>query len=145
MKIVPTPEQQAIIDHRLAPLRVAAGAGTGKTTTIVMRLGALIESGIEPEEALGLTFTNKAAEELADRLRQRLPELAGSGREIAVTTYHGFAYGLLEEFGAIVGMERGTGVIGPGFQRQLIDDALAEGSYEALDLTWPSGLVSSTS
>ncbi len=141
MKIVPTSEQQAIIDHPLAPLRVAAGAGTGKTTTIVMRLGALIEAGIEPEEALGLTFTNKAAEELADRLRQRLPDLAGSGREIAVTTYHGFAYGLLEEFGAIVGMERGTGVIGPGFQRQLIDEALAEGSYRALDLTWPSGLV----
>ncbi len=141
MTIVPTPEQQAIIDHPLAPLRVAAGAGTGKTTTIVMRLGALIEGGIEPEEALGLTFTNKAAEELADRLRQRLPDLAGDGREIAVTTYHGFAYGLLEEFGAIVGMERGTGVIGHGFQRQLIDEALADGSYRALDLTWPSGLV----
>lgn len=141
MIIVPTSEQQAIIDHPLAPLRVAAGAGTGKTTTIVMRLAALIETGVEPEEALGIAFTNKAAEELADRLRQRLPELARSGREVTVTTYHGFAYGLLEEFGAVVGMERGTGVIGPGFQRQLIDEAIGAGSYQTLDLTWPSGLV----
>lgn len=144
MSIVPTSEQQAIIDHPLTPLRVAAGAGTGKTTTIVMRLAALIEGGIEPEAALGLTFTNKAAEELADRLRRRLPELSSAGREVAVTTYHGFAYGMLEEFGAVVGMERGTGVIGPGFQRQLIDEALADATYDALDLTWRSGLVDYT-
>jgi ATP-dependent DNA helicase UvrD/PcrA len=140
--IVPTPEQRAIIEHPLEPLRIAAGAGTGKTTTIVLRLAALIESGVQPEEALGITFTNKAAGELADRLRQSLPELSTTGREVAVTTYHGFAYSILDELGAAVGMERGTDVIGPGFQRQLIDEALAGGTYRRLDLTWPAGQVS---
>jgi ATP-dependent DNA helicase UvrD/PcrA len=139
--IIPTPEQQAIIDHPLQPLRIAAGAGTGKTTTIVLRLAALIEAGLQPEEALGITFTNKAAGELADRLRQSMPELSTTGREVTVTTYHGFAYSILDELGAVVGMERGTAVIGPGFQRQLIDEALATGTYGELDLTWPAGQV----
>jgi len=136
--MVLTPEQQAIVDHPLDPLRVSAGAGTGKTTTIVLRLAALIDQGVEPEQALGITFTNKAAEELADRLREQLPDLASEGREVEVTTYHGFAYGLLQEFGALVGMERGADVIGPGFQRQLIEEELVHGTYHALDLTAPS-------
>jgi len=139
--MVLTPEQRAIVDHPLEPLRVSAGAGTGKTTTIVLRLSAMIEGGIEPEQALGVTFTNKAAEELADRLREELPDLAGDGREVEVTTYHGFAYSLLQEFGALVGMERGADVIGPGFQRQLIEEELAGGTYRVLDLTAPSTRV----
>ena len=65
MSLVLTPEQQAIVDYPLDPLRIAAGAGTGKTTTIVLRLAALIDQGVEPEQALGITFTNKAAEELS--------------------------------------------------------------------------------
>lgn len=136
-----TPEQLAIVDYPLAPLRVAAGAGTGKTTTIVLRLEALLRSGIEPEMALGITFTNKAAAELADRLRARLPDLTAEGREIQVATYHGFAYTLLQEFGALVGVERDTTVIGPAQQRQLVADALGGGNYDLLDLTKPSGVV----
>jgi DNA helicase-2/ATP-dependent DNA helicase PcrA len=143
--MVLTPEQQAIVAHPLEPLRVSAGAGTGKTTTIVLRLAALIEDGIDPEQALGITFTNKAAEELSDRLRERLPELAATGREVEVTTYHGFAYGILQEFGALVGMERGAAVIGPGFQRQLIEEGLATGNHGPLDLTAPAHRVDESS
>jgi DNA helicase-2/ATP-dependent DNA helicase PcrA len=139
--LVLTDEQKAIIGHPLAPLRVAAGAGTGKTTTVVLRLRDKIAHGIEPEEALGITFTNKAAEELSDRLRSELPDLARDGREVEVTTYHGFAHSILQEFGAIVGVERDTPVIGPGYQRQLIEDGLGAGRYRHLDLTFPSGRV----
>ncbi len=136
-----TPEQQAIVDFPLAPLRVAAGAGTGKTTTIVLRLKALLASGIEPESALGITFTNKAAGELADRLRGELPDLAADGREVQVSTYHGFAYLLLQEFGALVGVERDTQVIGPAQQRQLLEDGLGVVPYRYVDLTNPAGVV----
>ena len=139
--LVLTDEQKAIIEHPLAPLRVAAGAGTGKTTTVVLRLRDKIAAGIEPEEALGITFTNKAAEELSERLRSELPDLARDGREVEVTTYHGFAYSILQEFGAIVGVERDTPVIGPGYQRQLIEDGLGAGRYRHLDLTFPTGRV----
>lgn len=136
MSFVPTPEQKAIIEYPALPLRVIAGAGTGKTTTIVHRLAHLVGGGLSPERAVGITFTNKAAEELASRLRDALPELADEGREVEVTTYHGFAYGILQEFGAIIGVERGTEVIGPGYVRQLFHEAIASGTYDVLDLTW---------
>ena len=129
-------EQLAIVSHPLAPLRVAAGAGTGKTTTIALRLRHAVENaGVAPEAAIGITFTNKAAEELGDRLRRELPDLADSGREVEVTTYHGFAHRILEEFGAIVGVERASLVVGPGYVRQLLLESLEEGRYERLDLT----------
>jgi DNA helicase-2/ATP-dependent DNA helicase PcrA len=135
MNFDPTPEQRAVIEYPLQPLRVVAGAGTGKTTTIVHRLAALVANGLSPERALGITFTNKAAEELADRLRAALPELAADGREVEVTTYHGFAYGILQEFGAVLGVERDAEVIGPGYVRQLMQDALSAGRYTYLDVS----------
>jgi DNA helicase-2/ATP-dependent DNA helicase PcrA len=136
--IVPSPEQAAVRDYPLLPLRVTAGAGTGKTTTIALRLAALVQRGeLDPEQALGITFTNKAAEELTDRLRSALPGLAEEGREIEVTTYHGFALGLLREFGPLVGVERTAGIVTPGYARQLLRDALGEGPRDALDLTAP--------
>ena len=136
-----TAEQHAVIAHALEPLRVAAGAGTGKTATVTDRLVDIIESGTPPEAALGITFTNKAAEELSDRLRSELPGLAAQGREVEVTTYHGFAYALLQEFGALVGVERDAEVIGPGYVRQLLFESLSGGTYHELDLTAPTHRV----
>ncbi|MBT8216747.1 MAG: ATP-dependent helicase [Acidimicrobiia bacterium] len=130
--IQPSPEQQAIIDHPLEPLRVDAGAGTGKTTTMALRLVELLERG-PVDTALGITFTNKAAQEL----RTRIDELRTDddlGR-VDVTTYHGFAHALLTEFGAYVGVERAARLITPGFVRQQLHEALREGTYQALDLT----------
>lgn len=140
--IVPSPEQAVVRDYPLLPLRVTAGAGTGKTTTMALRLAALVERAtVEPEQALGVTFTNKAAEELSDRLRRTLPDLAATGREVEVTTYHGFALGVLREFGPLVGVERGAGLVTPGYARQLMRDALAAASPEVLDLTAPGHRV----
>lgn len=141
MTFLLTPEQTAIVSAPLVPLRVSAGAGTGKTTTIVLRLKALLSEGVEPEAALGITFTNKAAGELRDRLRGELPDLTADGREVQVTTYHGFAYRLLQEFGALVGVERDTAVIGPAHQRQLLEEGLGDVAYRHLDLTYPKGIV----
>ena len=136
--LTPTVEQSAVVDFPLRPLRISAGAGTGKTTTMAMRLASLIErEQIDPEAALGITFTNKAAEELTDRLRHHLPDLAKLGREVEVTTYHGFAYGILSEFGPLVGFDRGAQLITPGYLRELLTEALAGGSYQHLDVRLP--------
>ena len=136
--LTPTGEQSAVVAYPLRPLRVSAGAGTGKTTTMAMRLASLIErEGIDPEAAVGITFTNKAAEELTDRLRAHLPDLAKSGREVEVTTYHGFAHGILAEFGPVVGFERDAQLITPGYLRELLTEALASGSYQHLDVRLP--------
>jgi DNA helicase-2/ATP-dependent DNA helicase PcrA len=134
-------EQLEVIGHPQRPLRVAAGAGTGKTATMSDRLVAVIDAGVAPEAALGITFTNKAAEELADRLRASLPGFAVEGREVEVTTYHGFAYRLLQEFGAFVGVEHDVEVIGPGYVRQLLFESLEGASYGHLDLTAPAQRV----
>lgn len=133
--IAPTPEQQAIVASPLAPLRVAAGAGTGKTTTIALRVVHLVsKEKLEPERILGLTFTNKAAAELADRVRRELASHVEPGREVEVHTYHGFAAQVLREFGALVGVERRAQVITPTFSRQLLTGVLANTPLPAVSI-----------
>lgn len=134
--IQPSLEQQAILAAPLQPMRIAAGAGTGKTTTIALLVHELItERGVAPEEILGLTFTQKAAAELADRIRA-LAAAAGPGREGEVHTYHGFAAQLVREFGALVGIDRRASVITPTFSRQLLYEILQRRRFEHVDATW---------
>lgn len=138
----PSPEQKAVIDHPLTPLRVVAGAGSGKTGTMAMRLAHFVASGqVEPEAALGITFTRKAAGELADRLRSHLPDLAAEGREVEVTTYHGFALSLIREFGPLVGIDREARVVTASIARQLLRWALTEVAPLDLDLRRPSAVI----
>ncbi len=76
----PTPEQSAVISAPLAPLAVIAGAGSGKSETMAARLVWLVANGyVRPERVLGLTFTRKAAGELAGRVRARLDGLRRVG------------------------------------------------------------------
>ncbi len=65
----PTPEQSAVISAPAQPLAVIAGAGSGKSETMAARLVWLVANGlVRPDRVLGLTFTRKAAAELADRV-----------------------------------------------------------------------------
>jgi len=76
----PTADQAAVIAAPLAPGVVVAGAGSGKTETMAARVVWLVASGqVRPEQVLGLTFTRKAARELAARIRRRLGQLAARG------------------------------------------------------------------
>ena len=136
MTLVPTPEQSAIIGEPLHSFRVAAGAGTGKTTTMAMRVVALVERhGIDPEQILGITFTNKAAGELAERISGSLAEKLEPGREVEVHTYHGFAAQILREFGALVGIERDTKLVTPTFSRQILFDVVRAAPILTWDLS----------
>ena len=136
IRFVPSPEQRAVIDAPLRSVRVAAGAGTGKTTTISQRVRHLItDHGLEPERILGITFTNKAAQELADRTRTALSDVVETNREVSVHTYHGFASSLLREFGAVVDVERDTDLITPAFSRQILVDITHRLAYRHFDPT----------
>ncbi|MGI9667390.1 MAG: ATP-dependent DNA helicase [Acidimicrobiia bacterium] len=130
----PSPEQNAIIGHDPVPVRIAAGAGTGKTTTIVERLARAVANGADPARALGITFTNKAADELRYRLRMTIPERA-DGREVEVATYHGFAAGLLDEFGAHIGHPAGAQLMDEAHRSELAIRVLREYDGDLLDLT----------
>ncbi|WP_149955338.1 ATP-dependent helicase [Zafaria cholistanensis] len=119
----PTAEQSAIISSPLAPMLVVAGAGSGKTATMADRVVWLVANGlVRPEQVLGVTFTRKAAGELAQRIRQQLAKLARSGLlpdaeddaslEPTVSTYHSYANTLVQDHGLRIGVESDTVLLG---------------------------------
>ena len=91
-----TKEQQSIIAHKTGPAYVVAGAGTGKTFTMTARVQALIESGVDPEHILVLTFTNAAANEMKKRVQTNVGDLA---KRITACTYHSFCNILMRRYG----------------------------------------------
>lgn len=128
----PTHEQAAVIEAPLTPSLVVAGAGSGKTETMAARVVYLVANGlVRPEQVLGLTFTRKAAGQLAERIRRRLHGLAGCAgidSEVAalavagepeVSTYHGFAGKVIAEFGPLTGIDTGATVLTPTAAWQL--------------------------
>lgn len=87
------PEQALAANAPLAPLLIVAGAGTGKTRTLTSRISYLIENGIPPWKICAITFTNKAAKEMADRTRLTL----GSTKGPFIGTFHSLGARILRE------------------------------------------------
>jgi DNA helicase-2/ATP-dependent DNA helicase PcrA len=141
VSLAPSPEQQAILDLGLTTIRVRAGAGTGKTTTVAMVIANLIDHhGVEPEQILGITFTNKAAAELADRVRETLGSEVDLARQPEIHTYHGFAAQILAEFGPLAGVDNRSKVITPTYSRQLMSETFFHRRYTYLDITYGGNL-----
>lgn len=129
-----TPEQLACITAPLAPQVIVAGAGSGKTTVMAARVVWLVGTGqVAPEQVLGLTFTNKAAGELSERVRKALteagiapqepydetPDESGTGGDPQISTYHAFAGRLLKEHGLRIGLEPTTRLLADATRFQL--------------------------
>ncbi len=118
-------EQRAAVTAPLEPYVVVAGAGSGKTTVMAARVVWLVATGaVRPEQVLGLTFTTKAAGELAARVRKALARLADGSPldtdgEPTVSTYHAFAGRLLTEHGLRLGVEPGSRLLTAGATHQL--------------------------
>jgi len=92
----PTPAQKNAITHPPAPLMILAGAGTGKTTTLLHRIAHLIrQGGLAPGKILVLTFTEKATAELRQRIRELDSAVA---EQMTITTFHAFCYQAVLEF-----------------------------------------------
>ncbi|WBB66564.1 UvrD-helicase domain-containing protein [Micromonospora sp. WMMD812] len=131
----PTREQAAIIAAPVEPLLVVAGAGSGKTETMAARVVWLVaNSYVRPEHVLGLTFTRKAAGELAHRVRTRLDQLIRRlGRrdrdplddplagEPTIATYHSYAGRIVTEHGLRAGYEPSTRLLTEASRWQLVD------------------------
>lgn len=98
-----TSEQTKVITHLDGPLIVVAGAGTGKTHTIVERIAYLInEKGVAPDSILALTFTEKARDEMHNRVSEILPL---SSAEPFIGTFHSFADHVLRTHGLEIGLQ----------------------------------------
>jgi len=93
--------QRRAAEHLGAPLLVEAGPGTGKTRTLIARIEFLIGRGVPPASILALTYSNKAAREIRERVALSLPAAAS---EIWAGTFHAFGLELLRKYGDLVGI-----------------------------------------
>lgn len=145
-----TPEQTACIIAPPAPQVIVAGAGSGKTTVMAARVVWLVGTGrVAPEQVLGLTFTNKAAGELAERVRKALikagvtdPDAIDPDNppgEPVISTYHAFAGRLLTDHGLRIGLEPSSRLLADATRYQLAARVLREapGLYPALTRSFP--------
>ncbi|MFC4560449.1 ATP-dependent helicase [Nocardiopsis mangrovi] len=124
----PTAEQAEVISAPLGPGVVVAGAGSGKSETMAGRVVWLVANGhVRPEHVLGLTFTRKAASELAERVRRRLDQLRATEQVPAdvldadptVSTYNSYAARLVGDHALREAVEPSTRLISPGQSYQL--------------------------
>ncbi|MET9772826.1 ATP-dependent DNA helicase [Streptomyces sp. NPDC006367] len=140
-----TPEQTACIVAPPAPQVIVAGAGSGKTTVMAARVVWLVGTGqVAPEQVLGLTFTNKAAGELAERVRTALVRAGVTDPDVidpdnppgepVISTYHAFAGRLLTDHGLRLGLEPSSRLLADATRFQLAARVLREapGPYPAL-------------
>ncbi|WP_084957515.1 ATP-dependent helicase [Thermoactinospora rubra] len=142
----PTPEQAAVIEAPLEPMVVMAGAGSGKSETMAGRVVWLVANGlVRPEHILGLTFTRKAAAELAHRVRERLAGLAQAGlvdpevldNEPTVSTYHAYAARLVTDHALREALEPTLRLITPAISWQLASRVVAmyDGPMDKVELS----------
>ena len=132
----PTPQQSEVVASPLNPVLVVAGAGSGKTETMAARVIYLVANGmVRPDQVLGLTFTRKAAGELAKRVRQRLAQLLATPEfaplrggalagEATISTYHSYAARVVSEHGVRSGYEPGVRLLTEAAGWQLADSVV---------------------
>ena len=142
----PTQEQARVIAHRLSPLLVVAGAGSGKTATMAQRVVHLVATGqVRPDQILGLTFTRKATAELDQRVASRLADLSAAGLlpatapdddggvraadatdvgEPMIATYNSFAGTLVRDHGLRIGVDPDSTLITQARSWQIVSSLL---------------------
>jgi DNA helicase-2/ATP-dependent DNA helicase PcrA len=128
------PEQYAAATHGDGPLLIIAGAGTGKTRTLVYRVAHLIDRGVAPERILLLTFTRRAAQEMLSRA-ERL--VGSSSTKVHGGTFHGTGNRLLRQFGKAAGMPSDFSIMDQGDAEDLTGIARASLGVGKKDKRFP--------
>src|SRR5690606_17705682 len=116
--------QRAAVTHIDGPLLILAGAGTGKTKTLVHRIAHLIRSGgVPPSRILAVTFTNRAAEEMRERVHAYV---GAEARAITLGTFHALGVRILREHGARLGLPQRFAIYATGDQLAALRSATSE-------------------
>ncbi len=148
MKFPLNPAQQQAVEHQTGPLLVLAGAGSGKTRVITNRIARLVERGVPPHAIVALTFTNKAAGEMRERIASTMGgDSSGprkrakkgtvgppSARDLTISTFHSFGLGVLTRErtalgGAFTIFDQGDAL---GTVKELLRTVRADRSYDAI-------------
>ena len=106
---------------------VIAGAGSGKTRTLTYRVAYLLDNGIPPENILLLTFTNKAAREMVDRVQSLLPI---ETNRLWGGTFHSIGNRLLRKHGELVGLRQGFSIMDREDQKDLMDTVVGSSGVD---------------
>jgi DNA helicase II / ATP-dependent DNA helicase PcrA len=128
------PEQAAAATHGDGPLLIIAGAGTGKTRTLIYRVAHLIERGVTAERILLLTFTRRAAQEMLSRAER----LVGSNsKRVHGGTFHATAHRLLRRYGPSAGLAKDFTIMDQSDSADLMQLARAQLGYAAKAKRFP--------
>lgn len=115
------PQQSRAVETTKGAVMIIAGAGTGKTKTLTSRILQLIATGVHPRNILAVTFTNKAAKEMKERIAPHIPY----GMELPVIgTFHSLGVMILRRFGDRVGVKRGFTILDRDDQIKIFDDII---------------------
>jgi len=131
-------QQLAAVTSPPGPLLVIAGAGSGKTRTLTYRVAYLLENGIDPRNVLLLTFTNKAARQMLDRVTNLLP-IDASG--IWGGTFHSVGNRMLRRHGSALGYSSGFTIMDREDQKDLINTVVAAAGIDPKEIRFPKGDV----
>lgn len=132
------PEQRAVAEATDGPILVVAGAGTGKTRALTYRAAHLMKSGIAPERLMLLTFTNRAAREMCDRIGRLVPESIG---RVWAGTFHAIGARLLREHGEVLGYGSNFGILDSQEARDLMDLTVGETITDVTKRRFPQAKV----
>ena len=121
-----TLSQREAVEHFEGPLLVVAGPGSGKTRVITRRIARLVERGVHPSEILAITFTNKAARVMSERVQALMPRSF-----VWVSTFHRFCARLLREHASIIGLSSNYSIFDVSDQLTLLKGVLQDLDFDA--------------
>ncbi len=129
-------EQQRAVDTTEGPVLIIAGAGAGKTGVITHRILNLIKKGVPPQSILAITFTNKAAKEMRERVNKLLSEEKSLNRPISMnerpfmSTFHSLGVHIIRENAQILGLTRHFTIFDRSDSRRAIKEAMEQCSID---------------
>ena len=125
-----TAAQQEAVTHVEGPLLILAGAGSGKTRVITRRVACLLQQGVRPANILAITFTNKAAGEMRQRVEQLVP-----GNRVWISTFHSLGARLLRQYADRLGLDRNFTIYDIDDRNKLVKDALEAAGIDNVKFT----------
>lgn len=111
------PQQLEAVNYDAGPCLIVAGAGTGKTKTLTTKIAKLIADGYHPARILAVTFTNKAAQEMRERVDSLVP---GAGKKVWIHTFHSFGVRILRQNAQALGLSRDFAIYDDSDQKKVV-------------------------